>query len=123
VFLPDTPFLLSDPGEPVTLRGPDLAFLSRERCAAIDMNKKIQGAAELTIEVVSPSDSGRELLEKAVQYLNAGGQVVWIVYPDEREVRVFEATGAIRILKHDDTIDAPQILPGFSAPISTFFQM
>jgi Uma2 family endonuclease len=87
------------------------------------MKKWIQGAAELTIEVVSPSDSGRELLEKAVQYLNAGGQVVWIVYPDEREVRVFDATGAIRILKQDDTIDAPQILPGFAAPVSAFPQI
>jgi Uma2 family endonuclease len=123
LFLPDTPFILSGPGEPVTLRGPDLAFLSRERCAMIDMKKRIQGAAELTIEVASSSDVGRELLEKAVQYLNAGGQVVWIVYPDEREVRLFEATGAIRILKQDDTIDAPQILPGFSAPISPFFQV
>src|SRR6266542_1310934 len=88
VFLPDTPYILSHPGEPVTLRGPDLTFISRQRLAAVDENRKIQGAAELTIEVVSPSDRPRELLEKVAQYLVAGGKVVWLVYPDEREVHV-----------------------------------
>jgi Uma2 family endonuclease len=123
VFLPDTPFILSDPARPVTLRGPDLTFLSRERFAGLDLHKRIQGAADLTIEVVSPSDRPHELLQKVGQYLAAGGRLVWIVYPDERQVRVFEASGAMRILTESDTIDAPDLLPGFSTPISRFFEI
>ena len=119
----DTGFMLSGPGEPATLRGPDLAYVPRERSAQLDdRTKRIQGAAELTIEVVSPSDTLSELLEKTAQYLAAGGQVVWIVYPDEREVRVFQASGAMRILHSRDTIDAPELLPGFSASVAAFFE-
>ena len=122
VFWSDTPFLLSEPGEPVTLRGPDLTFVAKQRAELVDDTKRIQGAAELTIEVVSPSDSQKELLEKVSQYLAAGGHTVWVVYPEEREVRVFEASGAMRILREGDRIDAPELLPGFSAPVASFFE-
>ena len=119
----DSGFLLSNPGEPVTLRGPDLAFLPRDRSAQITNSaRRAQGAPELAIEVVSPSDRPAELLEKVGQYLNAGGLLVWVVYPEEREVRVFEASGAMCILKGNDRIDAPSLLPGFSAPVSAFFE-
>jgi Uma2 family endonuclease len=122
LWFPDTPFVLSLLGEPTTLRGPDLAYMSNERAAQIDPHRRIQGAAELTIEVVSPSDSPKELLEKTAQYLGAGGHTVWIVYRDEREVRIFEASGSMRILRVGDNIDAPQLLPGFSAPVASFFE-
>jgi Uma2 family endonuclease len=122
LFPSNTPFILSAPGEPVTLRGPDLAFLSNERFAAIDLDKKIQRAAELTIEVVSPSDTERELVEKVAQYLGAGGQGVWVVYPEEREVRIFDASRPVRVLGAQDRIDAPELLPGFSAPVAAFFE-
>jgi Uma2 family endonuclease len=122
LFFPDTPFVLSRPGEPATLRGPDLAFLSMERAAGIDPDRKIEGAPDLAIEVVSPSDRGTDLLEKTTQYLKAGGTAVWIVYPEEREVRVFEASGAIRILRNSDILEAPNLLPGFSTPVDRFFE-
>ena len=119
----DTGFLLSGPGEPPTLRGPDLAYIPRERSLQItNSTKRAQGAPELAIEVVSPSDRPTELLEKVWQYLRAGGQVVWVVYLEEHEVRVFEACGAMRILRGDDTIDAAGLLPGFSARVSDFFE-
>ena len=47
--------------------------------------------------------------------------MVWVVYPEQREVRVFEASGAIRILGESDTIEAPDLLPGFSALVAAFF--
>jgi Uma2 family endonuclease len=122
MFLPDTPYILSLQGEPVTLRGPDLTFISRTRLAALDEDRGIQGAAELTIEVVTPSDTSAELMEKVAQYLKAGGKLVWVVYPKEREVRVFEASGAMRILDADDAIGAPDLLPGFSARVAGFFE-
>src|SRR5438067_5498286 len=75
----DSGFLLSEPGEPPTLRGPDLAYVPRERSARIaNSTKRAQGAPELAIEVVSPSDRPGELLEKVAQYLAAGGKLVWV---------------------------------------------
>jgi Uma2 family endonuclease len=123
LFFPVSGFLLSALGEPVVLRGPDLAYVPRERSAQIaDSTKRAQGAPELAIEVVSPSDTPSELLDKVGQYLGAGGLLVWVVYPEEREVRVFEASGAMRILGGGDTIEAPDLLPGFSARVAAFFE-
>ncbi len=113
LFLPKTPYLVSAAVDAATVRGPDLSYIERDRFARIDLDQPIPGAPELAIEVVAAEDTAAELLEKTGQYLGAGGQVVWIVYPEEREVRVFEASGAIRILKGSDTIDAPALLPGF----------
>ena len=43
------------------------------------------------------------------------------VYP-EREVNVLEASGAGRLLKGDDLLEAPELLPGFSVPVSELFE-
>jgi Uma2 family endonuclease len=123
MMFPHTGFILSGPGKPVTLRGPDLAYIPLERSAQVaNSTKRVQGAPELAIEVVSPSDTPAELLEKVGQYLGAGGLLVWLVYPERREVRVFEASGAMRILGERETIEAPDLLPGFSARVAVFFE-
>jgi len=36
-------------------------------------------------------------------------------------VNVLEASGADRLLRDGDLIEAPELLPGFSVPVSEFF--
>ncbi len=43
-------------------------------------------APELCIEIVSPSNSAKELREKVDAYLGAGAVEVWIVYPDSKRI-------------------------------------
>jgi Uma2 family endonuclease len=81
VFAPDAGYILSQ--DPATLRGPDVSFLRAERARLIDPKASaFQGAPDLAIEVVSPSDSARDLQRKVTQYMAAGAHAVWIVYPD-----------------------------------------
>jgi Uma2 family endonuclease len=56
------------------------------------------------------------------QYFAAGCHTVWIVYPERREINVLEASGADRLLTASDTIDAPDLLPGFSVPVAELFE-
>ena len=60
-------------------------------------------------------------MRKVKQYFAAGCHTVWIVYPDRKEVNVLEASGADRLLTAADTIEAPELLPGFSVPVAEFF--
>ena len=105
-----------------TVREPDISFVRTDRIASITRKGFANGAPDLAVEIISPSDSIRQLMRKVKQYFAAGTHTVWIVYPDDEEVQVLEASGADRWLKKDDIIDAPALLPGFSVPISQFFE-
>jgi Uma2 family endonuclease len=117
VYGSDTGFRL----RATTVRAPDVAFVRKERLAAIRQGVFANGAPDLAVEVFSPSDSVRQLMRKVKQYFAAGCHTVWIVYPDRKEINVLEASGADRLLGIGDTIEAPDLLPGFSVPAAEFF--
>ena len=115
----DTGFVLSRE-EPI-LRGRDVAFLSAERAARIDLRRNIEGAPDLAVEVISPSDTISGMREKVEQYLAAGGRAVWVLDPDATEVKVYEPGQRPRILIAEDTIECPNLLPGFAMRVSELF--
>src|ERR1051326_1332264 len=53
---------------PETVRIPDVSFVTTERMLAIDLDRRIQGAPALAIEVVSASDLAQDLARKVAQY-------------------------------------------------------
>ena len=106
---------------PTTKRIPDLSFLTTARVNEIG-DGEIQGAPDLAIEVLSPSDTAAAMRRKVKQYFAAGARVVWRVYPDSREVEVWEsAAGPARVLGEQDTLDALHVLPGFSVMVKSIF--
>jgi|SRR5689334_3617468 len=74
---------------PLTIRQPDVSVLSRERINATDPDSYFEGAPELAIEIVSPSDAAEDLDIKTRQYLLSGARQVWIVYPTTQTVQIF----------------------------------
>jgi Uma2 family endonuclease len=118
VLIGETGFRLRDD----TVRAPDVAFVRRERVAAVRSHGFGKGAPDLAVEIFSPSDSVRQLMRKVKQYFAAGCHTVWIVYPEEREANALEASGADRLLKGDDLLEAPELLPGFSVRVADLFE-
>jgi Uma2 family endonuclease len=114
----DTGFRLRDD----TVRSPDIAFVRQERVAALQSKGFARGAPDLAVEIFSPSDSVAQLMRKVKQYFAAGCHTVWIVYPETQEVHVIEASGADRLLRREDTLEAPELLPGFSIRAGEFFE-
>ena len=53
---------------------------------------------ELVVEVTSPSDSLREVREKALMWLNYGVPLVWVAHPNTRTVDVYHADGTVLTL-------------------------
>ena len=103
-----------------TVRGPDISFIRAERASALDLKKRFECAPDLAIEIISPSETAKEIAHKVRQYLQAGS-AVWVVYPDDRTVHVFETSKNARVLEADDLIEAPTLLPGFSVRVSELF--
>ena len=107
---------------PDTVRGPDVSFVSRERDAALKARRGfIPGAPDLAAEIRSPDDTVAQLEAKAVEYLDAGSRLVWLVYPHSRQAKVHQPGHAPVTLSADDTLDGGDVLPGFALPLSRLF--
>jgi len=108
---------------PNVRRAPDVSFLRKERADAIDPTKDIDGAPDLAVEVLSPTDTAAAMRRKVRQYFAAVAAVVWVVYPESREVEIWEEPQKpSRILQEDAAIEESRLLTGFSLPISKLFQ-
>jgi Uma2 family endonuclease len=103
-----------------TVRAPDVSFIRAEQTGVLDPERRFECAPDLAIEIISPSETAAEIAHKVRQYLRAGS-VVWVLYPKDRTVHVFEPTKSARVLDAEDMLEAPGLLPGFSVRVSEFF--
>lgn len=62
----------------------DVAWKSAEFIRRHKFETPYTKAPELCIEIVSPSNSVKEMKEKVAAYLAAGAREVWIVYPQSK---------------------------------------
>jgi Uma2 family endonuclease len=102
---------------PATKRAPDLSFMSTGRMNAIKPREDIPGAPDLAIEVLSPNDAASAMRRKVKQYFAAGARLVWVVYPEEREIQVWRGDSSPVMLGENDTLTAPDLLHGFAVKI------
>ena len=101
-----------------TIRVPDVAFVRSGRPLATD--KPIEGAPDLAVEVVSPTNTPREIDRRISDYFTAGCQRVWVAYFQEREVYIHGLAGVTR-RRGDDLLEDAELLPGFSVSVSELF--
>ncbi len=117
VYAAETGFQL-EPGRP-TVQGPDLAFVRAERVQP--SHSYALQAPDLAVEVRSPSDRRRLVMEKVGRYLAAGTPLVWLVEPAQQRITVFVAGQPPRLLGTDDVLDGGEVLPGFRLPVREVF--
>ena len=102
-------------------RVPDLAIWRLTEFMQMDSDRTIVGGPLIAIEVVS-SETAQELDEKIRQYFAAGTQLVWVVYPRTRAIEIERPNGSTR-LSGGDLLQAPELIPGLSVPVSAIFAL
>jgi Uma2 family endonuclease len=103
------------------VRNPDVAFIANEHLRKIDIDRSpVEGAPALAVEVVSPGNSAEDMAKKTQQYLGAGSQTVWIVYPKLRLVEVHSPSGVGQI-REPHVLEEPALLPGFTLSLRYIF--
>ena len=108
--------------DPDTVREPDIAFFSVEKIPLGAMDSGyVEAVPDLVVEVASPSDSPRDLNDKARMWLSYGTRLVWVVRPDARAVDVYRPGSAAATLGGEDTLDGLDALPGFTCPVRSVF--
>jgi Uma2 family endonuclease len=105
------------------VRGPDVAFVSWARLpgGSAPTAPIPSIVPDLAVEVLSQSNTPREMERKRGEYFRAGVRLVWIVDPDSRTVAVFSGPENPRILAATDILDGGEILPGFLLPVREIF--
>ena len=72
---------------------PDLAWASVQFASQHAGEIVLTQAPELCIEVLSPSNSAKEMEEKRAAYLAAGANEVWLVYPKSKRCEFYGPQG------------------------------
>ena len=78
-------------------------------------------APDLAVEVISPSNTTREMERKLQDFLAAGVQLVWYVYPEPQEIHVYTAERQ-DVLTIDQELSGGDVLPGFVLPLRQLFE-
>lgn len=106
-------------------RRPDLAFISYQTWPKRKAIPYTGGAWDvvpnLAGEVVSPTDNADELQDKIADYFRAGVQLVWVVYPAQQQIHVYQSQTQITVLTKADTLDGGTVAPDFRLPLAELF--
>jgi Uma2 family endonuclease len=105
---------------PDTLISPDVAFVSNARLAEIlvSPDKFFQGAPDLAVEVLSPSDRSKQIKSKIEKYFAHGTRAVWIVDCKRQEVTVHTPESARKVTGLNAFLTGGEILPKFRCRLS-----
>ncbi len=109
--------------DPDLVRQPDVSFVSWRHLPGrnIPTNDAVDFAPDLAIEIISPTNRATEIEQKIEDYFVYGVRLVWVIYPDQKHVYVYDAPNRCRILQPGDTLDGGDLLPGFHMSLAELF--
>ena len=95
------------------LRVADVAYASEQRWSEQDPGGHFRGVPEIVIEVLSPSNTAAEMLDKEQICLENGGREFWVVDIDRRQVKVSTPDG--RTVAYKSGQEIPLLFGGYLA--------
>jgi Uma2 family endonuclease len=109
--------------KPRLVRIPDVSFISWDRIPGgrFPTTPIPDLVPDLAVEVLSPSNTKKEMERKLREYFQAGVRLVWFVRPKTRTVDVYTAPEKVRRLRGDQVLDGGAVLPGFTLPLPQLF--
>jgi Uma2 family endonuclease len=101
------------------VRSPDVCFVRRGRFENERPPDDFPDLApDFVVEVLSPGDSTRHVLDKVGEYLQAGTRLVWVIDPKRERAAVYRSLTDVRELRPDDSFDGEDVLPGFAVKLA-----
>lgn len=103
-----------------TVLAPDLAFVAASRLPA-DLKGYLHLAPDLAVEMVSPGSSPGDIERKVAIYLIAGVRLIWVIYPEQRQIVAHAPNRAPRVFQAPQSIPGDDILPGLTIGVEEIF--
>ncbi|WP_427158942.1 Uma2 family endonuclease [Aliinostoc sp. HNIBRCY26] len=99
------------------LRAPDVSFVRAERLK-ISQRDFVELVPDLIVEIKSKSDKIKPLEEKIQLFLQLGCVVGILIDPDKLTLTVYRLNQEPIILKNNDQLTLPDLLPGWELTVS-----
>ena len=105
--------------------GPDMAFVKAGRLEASQRGLAIIPLApDLVLEVVSPSETRADVINKVRKYQQAGVELIWVLRPKKKTVAVYGKDDVEpKVLGIEDDLEAGEVIAGFKLKIADLFEM
>lgn len=104
------------------IRSPDLSFVRSARLPDGRAPEAIgDGAPDLAVEILSPSERPGAVYGKLGEYFDAGAEQVWLIRPEAGTLTVYGTSVEPVVLTGDDTLDGGDLLPGFQCRVADIF--
>ena len=109
---------------PGLIRAPDVAFTLWDRMP----NRRVPRdplpdlVPDLAVEILSKSNTKKEMDRKRREYFEAGGRLVWYVQPKTMTATVYTSLDDETLIGSDGSLEGGGILPGFSVSLREWFR-
>jgi Uma2 family endonuclease len=103
--------------DPDSVRGPDLSYWAKDRLKEIPVGY-IDIAPDLLVEVLSPSNTSKQIRAKLKEYFAKGVRLVWVIAPEDRTLTIYRTPDEGRVLHDTATVTGEDVLPGFTCRVS-----
>jgi len=101
---------------PSRIRIPDVSFLRWERFPSGRLPKERVWSLspDLAVEVLSDSNTKREMELKLDEYFQSGTQLAWIIDPESRTASLYRSRTDVSQIDETGFLDGGSVLPGFA---------
>jgi Uma2 family endonuclease len=106
------------------VRVPDVAFYSWEHFPnkVLPQGQILDLVPDLAVEILSPSNTKKEMERKRGEYFAGGAKLVWEVYPEKKVVKVYTGPKQVKTIDENGTLLGGSVLPGFKLPVKRWFE-
>lgn len=109
---------------PGIVKLPDVSFIGWSRWPKMPLprGRTPSLVPHLAVEVLSESNTPREMENKLQRYFEAGVELVWYVDPETRSARVFTSPAEVTAIDENGVLDGGAVLPGFQLSLRQLFE-
>ncbi|HRI60813.1 MAG TPA: Uma2 family endonuclease, partial [Saprospiraceae bacterium] len=100
-------------------RRPDIVYMSGAQMQ--EAPKGELSVCPFVAEVISKNDQINEVEEKLTEYFDNGVQVVWVIFPKLKQVKVYRSIRDITVRFGEDICSAAPVLPDFEISVNDIF--
>ncbi|MCU0547385.1 MAG: Uma2 family endonuclease [Oscillatoriaceae cyanobacterium Prado104] len=97
-------------------RKPDVAYLTAEKLAQFGELAVLPQSFPLSAEIVSPTDFAEDVIAKSQEYLESGGEEVWLLFPENKWIIVVTQNQKL-IFTSGQTVSTQIVLQGFCVAV------
>jgi Uma2 family endonuclease len=105
-------------------RAPDVSWVRNERWEALTEKQQEQFpplCPDFVVELRSPSDGLKTLIEKMEEYIANGAQLGWLIDPLERKVHIYRPGATAEIMDDAKQVSGEPLLKGFVLDVQSLW--